>query len=69
MPIIRVDGPKVKELDKKREFVKSVTEAATTLYGMPEQAIVVLLQETSPDNVGVGGKLIIDRHTDEKPSK
>lgn len=67
MPIIRVDGPQVKELEKKREFVKCVTEAATTLYGLPQQTIVVLLQENTPDNVGVGGKLIIDRHTDDPP--
>jgi len=62
MPIIRVDGPKVTDLDKKRGFVQTVTQAASALYGLPEQAIIVLLQETSPDNVGVGGQLLIDRH-------
>ena len=61
MPIIRVDGPKVTDLNKKRKFVETVTDAAASLYALPKQAIVVLLQENSPDNVGVGGQLIIDR--------
>jgi len=68
MPIIRVDGPRVADVDKKRQFVKDVTNAATTLYGLPTQAIVVLLQENSPDNVGGGGQLIIDRHKSDEPS-
>jgi len=66
MPIIRVDGPKVADLDKKRQFVNDVTDVATTLYGLPKQAIVVLLQENTPDNVGVGGELLIDRHKPEQ---
>ncbi len=61
MPIITVHGPRVEEVEKKREFVGSVTEAATNLFGLPKQSIVVLLRETSRDNVGVGGELIIDR--------
>ena len=60
MPIIRVDGPKVADIDKKRQFVKEVTAAASVLYGLPENIIVVLLQENSPDNVASGGKLICD---------
>lgn len=62
MPIIRVDGPKVADVDKKRQFVKEVTNAATTLYGLPAQIMIVLFQENTPDNVGVGGQLLIDRH-------
>ncbi len=61
MPVIQVDGPKVTDIDKKRDFVRTITDAASTLYDLPKQAIVVLLQETAPDNVGVGGQLIIDR--------
>ena len=68
MPIIRVDGPKVADVDKKRRFVKDVTDAAAVLYGLPTQTIVVLLQEYAPDNVGVGGRLIIDRQNADKPS-
>ena len=69
MPIIRVDGPKVTDLNKKRKFVETVTDAAVSLYALPKQAIVVLLQENSPDNVGVGGQLIIDRPPPEKEAE
>lgn len=62
MPIIRVDGPKVTDIDKKRRFVKEVTTAASTLFGLPENIIVVLLHENSPDNVASGGQLICDLH-------
>jgi len=62
MPIIRVDGPKVADIDRKRQFVKEVTAAASTLYGLPENIIVVLLRENSPDNVASGGQLICDLH-------
>lgn len=61
MPIITVDGPAVEEVGKKREFVRDVTDAATRLYGFPEKMIAVLIRENRPENVGVGGQLVIDR--------
>jgi len=67
VPIIRVDGPKVPDVEKKRVFVKEVTDAASALFGMPAQNIVVLLKETQPENVGVGGELILDRRKREQP--
>jgi len=67
VPIIRVDGPPVADVDKKREFVKCVTEATAAFYGLPEYVIIVLLQENMPENVGVGGKLLVDLHAGEPP--
>lgn len=61
MPIVTVHGPRVEDTDKKREFVGTVTEAASNMFGLPTQSIVVLLRETDPENVGVGGELIVDR--------
>lgn len=61
MPVITVSGPVIKELDKKRKLVASVTKAASEVYGMPESKIIVYIKENTPDNVGVGGELIIDR--------
>jgi 4-oxalocrotonate tautomerase len=61
MPIVTVHGPKVEDTDKKRKFVSTVTEAASSMFGLPQQSIVVLLRETDPANVGVGGELIADR--------
>jgi len=62
MPSITVEGPPIKELDQKRRFTQELTEAATKAYGLPKETIIVLLKENSPENVSVGGQLIIDRH-------
>ena len=61
MPSISIDGPVIRDLDKKRGLVKEITDAATKAYGLPRETIVVLIRENSPDNVGVGGQLIVDR--------
>jgi len=61
MPNITVEGPPVGDLEKKRKFVEVVTDAAIEMYGLPKQVIVVLLKENSPENVAVGGELIVDR--------
>jgi len=61
MPNITVEGPPIKELDAKRRLAKELTKAAVRAYGLPEEVIVVLIKENSPENVSVGGELIIDR--------
>ena len=60
MPVIRIDGPKI-SVDKKRELAKRLTEAAAEIYGMDKEHIIVLIRENEPENVGVGGELIVDR--------
>ncbi len=62
MPNITIEGPPIKDLDVKRRLVQELTDAATKAYGLPKQVIVVLLKENAPENVGVGGQLIVDRH-------
>lgn len=61
MPTIVVDGPKVDDLGAKRNFVRKITDAAASFYNLPEQSIIVTIKENLPENVGVGGELIVDR--------
>lgn len=61
MPVIRVDGPQI-SLDKKRELARRLTEVAAEVYGMDKEHIIVLIKENSPENVGISGELIADRH-------
>jgi 4-oxalocrotonate tautomerase len=61
IPIITIGGPPIEELDVKRALVKAVTEAAAKAYGMPQTSIITVLEETTPDNVAVGGELVLDR--------
>jgi len=61
MPVINVEGPKIKDIGIKRTLVKEFTASAAKAYGLPEEAIVVLIKENVPENVGVGGRLIAER--------
>ena len=61
MPNITVEGPPIKELEKKRELAQEMTEAAVRAYGLPKEVIVVVIKENPPENVSVGGQLICDR--------
>ena len=60
MPVIRIDGPPIPETERKREFVKRLTEVAVDIYKI--EHIVVLIRENAPENVGVNGQLILDKH-------
>jgi 4-oxalocrotonate tautomerase len=62
MPNVTIEGPKIEEVEIKRELVKEVTDALEKAYKIPREAYVVVIKENSPENVGVGGKLIIDRY-------
>jgi 4-oxalocrotonate tautomerase len=59
MPTITVDGPTIKDIELKRQMVKTLTDAAYEVYKI--EHIVVLIRENAPENVGVNGQLIADR--------
>jgi 4-oxalocrotonate tautomerase len=61
MPTIFFYGPKL-EKEKKRELVRSFTKKASELTGIDEAAFVVYLRNSDPEDVGVGGELLEDRH-------
>jgi len=61
MPTIIVEGPPIADADKKRTLVREMSETAARAYGIPLEAMVVLIHENQPENVGVGGALLIDR--------
>ena len=59
MPVITVDGPKLTK-KQKAELVKSFSQAASKVMGLPVDAMVVIIKETDPENVGVGDCLLCD---------
>jgi 4-oxalocrotonate tautomerase len=61
MPVITIDGPPIKDLDKRRQLVSKLTESAANAYSMPKEKIIILIRENSPDQVAVAGELISDR--------
>ena len=60
MPIITLEGPKINDLDKRRRFIRDLTDAAVEAYGLPQEKIIVILHENSREQVGVGGQLLAD---------
>jgi 4-oxalocrotonate tautomerase len=60
MPTIFFYGPKL-DKEKKKEMIKSFTETASKVTGIDKSAFVVYLQESNPENVGVGGELLEER--------
>jgi 4-oxalocrotonate tautomerase len=61
MPTIIVEGPPLGDIEKKRKLVAEMSASASAAYGLPLDAMVVLLKESQPENVGVGGRLLVDR--------
>ncbi len=61
MPNITIEGPKIEDLEVKRLLIKEITDAIEKAYNIPREHTVVVIKENSPENVGVGGTLIIDR--------
>jgi len=64
MPAITVQGPRIDDLERKRQLVKMFTDAAVQVYGMDKEDIFVLIKENPPENVGIGGELVADRRRD-----
>ena len=64
MPNATIDGPPIEDLEIKRVLVKEITDAMEKAYKIPREAYVVLIKDNKPENVGVGGELIIDRRKD-----
>ena len=62
MPFITVEGPKIPDIERKRQLVKKLTDVANEVYCIGKEHITILLRENSPDNIGVGGQLVSDNH-------
>ncbi|MDY9921849.1 MAG: 4-oxalocrotonate tautomerase DmpI [Synergistota bacterium] len=57
MPVIKVDCGNM-DIEMKEKLIKSLTQTASSIMGIPEAAYVVLLNEMSKDNIGVGGEML-----------
>lgn len=59
MPNVTIEGPPI-EPEQKREMAVAMTEVAARVYGMPKEAIIVVIKENAPENVCVGGRMVCD---------
>lgn len=61
MPVITIAGNENISIEDKREMVKKVSETVAEAYGLPIEAITVLVQTYKTDDIGVAGELLSDR--------
>lgn len=57
MPVITLEAGKLNK-EQKSQLVKELTNAASKIMNVPEQAFIVLLKENEQDNIGVCGQLL-----------
>lgn len=62
MPSVVINGPKIDDIEIKRELVKDITDALEKAYKLRREAYTVLIKENPPENVGSGGILIVDKY-------
>lgn len=60
MPVIKVECSTM-DIETKEKLIKCLTQTASNIMGIPEAAYVVLLNEMSSDNIGVGGEMLSKR--------
>lgn len=61
MPTVIINGPRIEDIEVKRVLVREITDALEKAYKIRREAYSVVIKENLPENVGVGGVLIIDR--------
>lgn len=61
MPTATLEGPPIEDVEIKRILVGEITDALEKAYKMPREVFTVVIKENPPNNVGVGGRLLIDR--------
>ena len=61
MPVITIAGNDTITLEKKREMVKKVSETVAEAYGLPIEAITVLVPPYAKEDIGVAGGLLSDK--------
>ncbi len=65
MPIITIEGPELSK-DQKAELVKSFSQTASKIMGLPVEAMVVIIREVGAENVGLGDCLLCDLNRTEE---
>jgi len=60
MPVIPIDAPPLSR-EQKAQLVKSFADTASEVMNHPVSAMVFIINEVEPENVGVGDILLCDR--------
>ena len=62
MPVITVQLAHQSK-EKKKEIIERLTKAMVEVTNVPAQAFTVIIDEHDPENIGVGGVPLSERHS------
>jgi 4-oxalocrotonate tautomerase len=61
MPIVNIDVASKLSKDQKAALVKGVTETIAEVTKVPDQTVIIIINEVDRDNIAKGGVLFSDR--------
>ncbi len=61
MPFVSVEAWEGYSVQQKRDLVKGVTEAIVSAYGVPREAVRIVLRDLPKENIARGGILECDK--------
>lgn len=59
MPVIIIESNPV-SVEKKRKLVEEITNITSKIYELPKDTVTILIRELEREDIGVGGKLLLD---------
>ncbi|MFC1991833.1 2-hydroxymuconate tautomerase [Chloroflexota bacterium] len=60
MPLVIIEADEGKTIEQKRGLVKDITDAVCKNFGVPLEAVSILIHEGKKENRARAGKLAID---------
>lgn len=61
MPVVVIYGNDGISVDDRRKMVEEVTDSVSSAYGLPKEAITILVEGLSKDCIGVAGELLSEK--------
>jgi 4-oxalocrotonate tautomerase len=61
MPIVNIDVASRLSKDQKASLVKGVTETITEVTKVPDETVIIIINEVERDNIAKAGVLFSDR--------
>jgi len=65
MPILRVETWAGLPVEKKKDFVETLTRETVRILGCPAEAVTVIIDEVPKENWGAAGQLCTERFPDK----
>ncbi|MDP2936763.1 MAG: 2-hydroxymuconate tautomerase [Dehalococcoidia bacterium] len=61
MPLVTVEALEGRSVQQKRDLVKAITDAVVNVYGVPRDAVRVVLRNNAKEDIAWGGILFCDK--------